>query len=675
MKTTPRHRILVLLLSIVCLSLSITCIESRRSSSSRRSTSNRAPPTSRGGHGRRSSSAPGPRRSPAKRSAAYDEDYYTEEEDDDDSMDQDDDYDDFPDLGGGFGMDEDEYSDDVVDDESSLYDDEVLRPAMPSRRGAGANGGRRKQPHYPQQRGSSGKKSGSRSSGRSRGSPPASVMEQQRRQSNAKKQGGNGRNYNRNGGPPRSSRGRSGRYSSPQRQRDRYGRGRRSGAVVPYANTAASAFTRSIQSLKEHIPDPNTVKSSTMAAFSTVSEATNKYVREVKGMLSSELEQVLLKATRPDDSPVKAKHVERLIGVTYQISGQYDLYDPILRKLWSKMLEGDWRSTSKALYVLHRFSSDGADDHRIQLKARLRELRRTKDPKMKDGSRYFNTRLLVTAGKVNDEMKPFFAFMQRYAHYVLLRVQCFGGKFSEIAPSDALETDKGSSTTRSPRGNSRKAAQKKSHSSSKPITSTALRAEHLDAAKMLLKAGCACVLKDREGCELTASCAERIAIDMNGLTTAVAVALNRALKDPGEEDKQPDPVILKNWCEFYSDELLPQTKAMIKKTSATLDRYGIFLPSRMGASVSQELLEKGLKGIQEETDDGSLEESQDVEPQQDVSVDEQGDNESENTKKTLEVRDEEIEEDENVENEARDANENDEFDEEYDEYEYEYDEE
>merc|ERR1712125_208096 len=106
----------------------------------------------------------------------------------------------------------------------------------------------------------------------------------------------------------------------------------------------------------------------------------------------------------------------------------------------------------------------------------------------------------------------------------------------------------------------------------------------------------------------------------------------------------------------------PQTKAMIKKTSATLDRYGIFLPSRMGASVSQELLEKGLKGIQEETDDGSVEESQDVEPQRDVSVDEQGDNESENTKKTLEVRDEEIEEDENVEDEARDANDNDEFD-------------
>ena len=49
--------------------------------------------------------------------------------------------------------------------------------------------------------------------------------------------------------------------------------------------------------------------------------------------MSSELEQVLLKATRPDDTHVKPKHIDRLVGVTYQISPQFDLYDPILRKV------------------------------------------------------------------------------------------------------------------------------------------------------------------------------------------------------------------------------------------------------------------------------------------------------------------------------------------------------
>ena len=101
----------------------------------------------------------------------------------------------------------------------------------------------------------------------------------------------------------------------------------------------------------------------------------------------------MLKATRPDDTPVKGKHVERLVGVTYQISARYDIYDAVLRKLWGKMAEKDWRTTIKALYILHRYSADGAPEHAQALKARLRELRRTKDPKRKD--KYFNSKQLL----------------------------------------------------------------------------------------------------------------------------------------------------------------------------------------------------------------------------------------------------------------------------------------
>merc|ERR1712232_629061 len=49
------------------------------------------------------------------------------------------------------------------------------------------------------------------------------------------------------------------------------------------------------------------------------------------------------------------------------------------------------------------------------------------------------------------------------------------------------------------------------------------------------------------------------------------------------------------WCEFYTDDLLPQTRAMVKRTSAKLDSFGLFLPSRMGASVAPELIQKGLR--------------------------------------------------------------------------------
>merc|ERR1712232_1195234 len=165
---------------------------------------------------------------------------------------------------------------------------------------------------------------------------------------------------------------------------------------------------------------------------------------------------------------------------------------------------GDWRTTIKALYILHRFSADGAPEHAPALKARLRELRRTRDPKRKE--KFYNSKQLL-AGDNKPENVKFKAFMSRYAHYVLLRVQCFGGIFDEIAVEP----------------------KKKSKSKPKPITSTCLRVEHLDASALLLKAGVACQLKDGEECENTAIAAERVVSDLIGLTSAVAKALNRAL--------------------------------------------------------------------------------------------------------------------------------------------------
>ena len=86
-------------------------------------------------------------------------------------------------------------------------------------------------------------------------------------------------------------------------------------------------------------------------------------------------------------------------------------------------------------------------------------------------------------------------------------------------------------------------------------------------------------------------CVERVAADLMGLTSAVATALKRELKS-GDVD---DEALVKQWCEFYSEELLPDTKKFVKKTSSKLDVYGLYLPSRMSASLPQELLEKGLK--------------------------------------------------------------------------------
>eukprot|EP00978_Attheya_sp_CCMP212_P015470 scaffold39928_cov45-Attheya_sp.AAC.2 len=382
------------------------------------------------------------------------------------------------------------------------------------------------------------------------------------------------RSGGRNGGPPPRRGGpppRGNRRGPPPSRR----RGGRQGDVVPYVGKAAGAFTRGLTAMRESMPDlKESAIKSVSAARETTSKLSSNLYRDVKGLASSELEQVTLKATRPDDTPVKGKHVERLVGVTYQIGVKYDIYDSVLRKLWNKMAERDWRTKIKALYILHRFSADGAPEHQPALKARLREMRRTHDPKRKE--KFFNSKQLL-AGDASPQNVKFRAFMARYAHYVLLRTQCFGGMFREI-------TDSGNAP-------SSKRSRSRASVAQKPITATALRVEHLEASRMLLKDGCACALKDGEECENTAMCVERVAADLIGLTTAVATSLNRALSKDGST-KGTDAALLQKWCEFYSDELLPQTKSMVKKTSAKLDAYGLFLPSRMGASVSPELLQK-----------------------------------------------------------------------------------
>ena len=251
---------------------------------------------------------------------------------------------------------DDEDEDRMMDDPYDEYDFEEERPVRPSSRGS--------------KRGRS--SGGSASSGGRRSSASRS----------GGRHNGNGPSSSRRGPPPSRRGGRVVQYDS---------RGRNRSTPQP------GAFTRGLSALRESIPDPTTIKDSALSSMSAVkdtsSKLSNNLYREIKGLTSSELEQVMLKATQPNDAPVKGKHVERLVGVTYQISGRYDIYDSVLRKLWSKMVEKDWRTTVKALYILHRFSADGAPDHQAALKARLRELRRTRDPKRKE--KYFNSKQLL----------------------------------------------------------------------------------------------------------------------------------------------------------------------------------------------------------------------------------------------------------------------------------------
>jgi len=519
-----------------------------------------------------------------------------------------DDYDDEDPLGFS---DEDDDVDDAADDYDDDYDEEQFAPP-PARRAS------------PPRRG-----------GSSRG-PPPSQQHQRRRPPPARFDDYDDDEYDEDYPPPprRGSGSRGGRGPPPSRG----GRGQRGpppgrgrpgdGRMVSYNQSRRrgppppSTFTRGLSAIRDKMPDPTAVKdtmlSATKAAQEKTSALSSNIYREVKGLTSSELEQVMLKSTRPDDTPVKTKHVERLVGVTYQISGKYDIYDAVLRKLWNKMAEKDMRTKLKSVYVLHRFSVDGGTDHQEALKQRLRALRKTKDPKRssggRGGTRYFDSKVLIGTDTDPDGAGAR-AFLSRYAHYVLTRAQTFGGIFNEISLAQA------------PAAPASKKSRSKSRAQVSKPKNPPLCEEHLKFSQMVLKAGLACTLHDGEETESTAMCVERVAADLMGLTAAVAVALKRELKKQTISEDSEE--LLKQWCEFYSEELLPDTKKFCKKVTGKLDAYGLYLPSRIGANLSQDLLEKGLKlgsgaDQEEEEEEKAVEEQSEEEDESEEKNDEGG---------------------------------------------------
>ena len=95
-------------------------------------------------------------------------------------------------------------------------------------------------------------------------------------------------------------------FSPPPR---RSSRSRREVVAYNRRRPQPGAFTRGLSAIRDKMPDPAAVKETVLTATKTAQQTTSKLssniYREVKGLTSSELEQVMLKATRPDDEPVK----------------------------------------------------------------------------------------------------------------------------------------------------------------------------------------------------------------------------------------------------------------------------------------------------------------------------------------------------------------------------------
>ncbi|CAM9208263.1 unnamed protein product, partial [Ectocarpus sp. 6 AP-2014] len=199
----------------------------------------------------------------------------------------------------------------------------------------------------------------------------------------------------------------------------RAGRRARRGGEPPKASKMGRESAMSMSSMRDRL---NRARQRASSAY-----------REAKSLMSSEMEGVVLKATRPDDLPVKPKHLEALMRPTVEMPKEFNVYLPVVRKLWSKMADKEWRVSAKALYILHRFAADGSIEHASNLKESVAVLRTHHDSRRKVNYFDMDTICDVKAPSWSGEdVAPMAEFLQGYADFVLRRTTQFGPGFAEL---------------------------------------------------------------------------------------------------------------------------------------------------------------------------------------------------------------------------------------------------
>lgn len=199
-------------------------------------------------------------------------------------------------------------------------------------------------------------------------------------------------------------------------------------------------------------------------------ETIKSIIRSAKVLKSSAFESLLLKATWPEDVPVPQLALQQILyesipafekymelhrksslgGTEPQVaddgySGCDDPYYMTNHKLYMKMVETDWRTTLKSLYIFHtifRESSPGVCDsfrHAMTVMMRKRALKY-----QADRSRYFDRKMIAQTDTEEEELN---FFISRYTEFVLHRVKHFSQSYSELKSElSDLSATKGKTT-------------------------------------------------------------------------------------------------------------------------------------------------------------------------------------------------------------------------------------
>jgi len=194
-----------------------------------------------------------------------------------------------------------------------------------------------------------------------------------------------------------------------------------SAALVPYSSKPGGDYYRSTQGPVVFSSEPQSKK--------TVGNQTKRVTRHVKAVLSSNLEALTLKVTKPKYKAPREVYVEQIVHLLTGLGSpgaDIKTCSDIVRKLWNKCQIQDWRVCCKALYVFERIFRDLSFEDAVAFK---RFLLQRQNYVLHAGETFVNFAALTRFEDGNPASRPegpqVSVYIRNYAAYLGFRLSCF----------------------------------------------------------------------------------------------------------------------------------------------------------------------------------------------------------------------------------------------------------
>mmetsp|Transcript_35094 Transcript_35094/g.57785 ORF Transcript_35094/g.57785 Transcript_35094/m.57785 type:complete len:463 (+) Transcript_35094:606-1994(+) len=289
--------------------------------------------------------------------------------------------------------------------------------------------------------------------------------------------------------------------------------------------------------------------------MNSMKQASHRMTRDLKEYFAGDVEAAMLKVTRPDDYSPDPLTMDSIVRQTEHfeidedVTSKSNCYRQLLTKIWNKLAEEDWRTTAKALLLLHKLLRTVKPEDGRCIKIFLMKMSREVHDR-RTMERCFSPALIrkTSCGPDHRRMED---FLGRYSAYVLQRGFIFTAGFAELRLMHKLRHEDGVAI--------------------------------LYAAKKLLAKGLACRLRADEETEVTAACLELLAADLCDLWAIFHDKLRWAADQRGKPGGlfagyHPDEVAatLRRLADFYA-RARPEVDAFAQRADALCALHGLHL--------------------------------------------------------------------------------------------------